>query len=104
MLTSHTPQNIQKRKKARESTLPQGASRYIPTSPEFMSILEVRASKPPAKKSKKSTMADAVKKPTPAKKAKVSAKATVAKNPAPASLGRVTRNRNKIAQTNMNTI
>ena len=49
-------------------------------------------------------MAIAAQKPAPARKALVSANYSAENKPAPFSLGRVTRNRNKIAQKNTNTI
>ena len=45
VLASRTPKNIPKRKRAANSNLPVGSALYVPTSPEFMAVLEERADK-----------------------------------------------------------
>ena len=52
VLASRTPKNIQKRKRAANNNLPMGAARYVPTSPEFMAVLEQRADKAADKNAK----------------------------------------------------
>ena len=59
MLSARMPKNIPKRKKRKGPSLPTGAHRYVPNSPEFMEILESRKalSLTAGKKGKKTTKA-----------------------------------------------
>ena len=57
VISSHTPKNVAKSKNKRGAKVPDGAARYVPTSPEFLDILEERSLKQsPAKKMKKNVV------------------------------------------------
>ena len=45
VLEEHTPKNITIKKRVGGPKLPEGAARYLPTSPEHIVILEERAAK-----------------------------------------------------------
>ena len=53
VLASHSPRNVQKRKKTKKNLLPEGAARYLLSSPEFLYNSDVGASKRVEKKAKK---------------------------------------------------
>ena len=53
VLASHTPRNVQKRKRTKKESLPEGAARYLPNSPEYLAILAERDSRRAEKKAKK---------------------------------------------------
>ena len=53
VLASHTPRNVQKRKRTKKESLPEGAARYLPNSPEYLDLLAERASRKVEKKVKK---------------------------------------------------
>ena len=45
VLASDTPRNVQKRKRTKKESLPEGAARYLPNSSEYLDLLAKRASR-----------------------------------------------------------